>query len=127
MYPNPIKYLCIMEKTRPNIRHVEVAEIERFIGRLGEKPFRVKQIVEWLWQKHAHSFDEMTDLSKDLRKQLVEHFTFPALQIDHFPLFPCPGGTCRIHTPEVRFWPTRTPCVLPPLGRGWCCRQSAAE
>ena len=71
-----------MEKTRPNIRHVEVSEIERFITNVGERPFRVKQIVEWLWQKHAHSFDEMTDLSKDLRKQLVEHFSFPALQID---------------------------------------------
>ena len=51
-----------MEKTRPNIRQVEVAEIERFISKIGEKPFRVKQIVEWLWQKHAHSFDEMTRL-----------------------------------------------------------------
>jgi 23S rRNA (adenine2503-C2)-methyltransferase len=61
---------------------VEVSEIERFIANIGERPFRVKQIVDWLWQKHAHSFDEMTDLSKDLRKQLVEHFTFPALQID---------------------------------------------
>jgi 23S rRNA (adenine2503-C2)-methyltransferase len=71
-----------MEKIRPNIRQVEVSEIERFIANIGERPFRVKQIVEWLWQKHAHSFDEMTDLSKDLRKQLVEHFSFPALQID---------------------------------------------
>ena len=71
-----------MEKTRPNIRHVELSEIERFITNVGERPFRVKQIVEWLCQKHAHSFDEMTDLSKDLRKQLVEHFSFPALQID---------------------------------------------
>ena len=71
-----------MEKTRPNIRHVEVAEIERFIGKLGEKPFRVKQIVEWMWQKHAHSFDEMTNLSKDLRKQLEDNFMLPALTID---------------------------------------------
>ena len=68
-----------MDKNRPNIRQVEVSEIERFIANVGERPFRVKQIVEWLWQKHAHSFDDMTDLSKDLRKQLVEHFTFPAL------------------------------------------------
>ena len=64
-----------MEQTRPNIRAVEVAEIERFIAKMEEKPFRVKQIVEWLWQKHAHSFDEMTNLSLDLRKKLVEHFT----------------------------------------------------
>jgi 23S rRNA (adenine2503-C2)-methyltransferase len=46
-----------MEKTRPNIRQVEVSEIERFIANMGERPFRVKQIVEWLWQKHAHSYD----------------------------------------------------------------------
>jgi adenine C2-methylase RlmN of 23S rRNA A2503 and tRNA A37 len=44
-----------MEKIRPNIRQVEVSEIERFIANIGERPFRVKQIVEWLWQKHAHS------------------------------------------------------------------------
>jgi adenine C2-methylase RlmN of 23S rRNA A2503 and tRNA A37 len=68
-----------MEKNRQNIRHVEVADIERFIEKVGERSFRVKQIVEWLWKKHAHSFDEMTDLSKDLRKQLVDHFTLPAL------------------------------------------------
>jgi 23S rRNA (adenine2503-C2)-methyltransferase len=71
-----------METNRPNIRAVEVTDIERFIAKIGEKPFRVKQIVEWLWQKHAHSFDEMTNLSKDLRKRLVEEFSFPALQID---------------------------------------------
>jgi 23S rRNA (adenine2503-C2)-methyltransferase len=71
-----------MEKTRPNIRQVEVADIERFISKIGEKPFRVKQIVEWLWQKHAHSFDEMTNLSKDLRSLLENEFQLPALQIN---------------------------------------------
>ena len=71
-----------MEKTRPNIRQVEVADIERFISKIGEKPFRVKQIVEWLWQKHAHSFDEMTNLSKDLRGLLENEFQLPALQIN---------------------------------------------
>ncbi len=71
-----------MEKTRPNIRQVEVAEIERFISKIGEKPFRVKQIVEWLWQKHAHCFDEMTNLSKDLRGLLEKDFQLPALQIN---------------------------------------------
>ena len=71
-----------MEKTRPNIRQVEVADIERFISKIGEKPFRVKQIVEWLWQKHAHSFDEMTNLSKDLRSLLEKDFQLPALQIN---------------------------------------------
>jgi len=71
-----------MDKTRPNIRQVEVADIERFITKIGEKPFRVKQIVEWLWQKHAHSFDEMTNISKQLRTLLENEFQLPALQIN---------------------------------------------
>ena len=68
-----------MEQTKVNIRQLEIADIERFIGQIGEKSFRVKQIHEWLWQKHAHSFDEMTNLSKDLRQQLEANFTLPAL------------------------------------------------
>ena len=71
-----------MEHTKVNIRQLEIADIERFIGQLGEKSFRVKQIHEWLWQKHAHSFDEMTNLSKDLRQQLEANFTLPALTLN---------------------------------------------
>lgn len=130
MYPNLIKYLCIMEKTRPNIRHVEVAEIERFIGRLGEKPFRVKQIVEWLWQKHAHSFDEMTNLSKELRKQLEETFTFPALTINTTQL--SEDGTLKTrfktfddHMIEGVLIPTtlrKTACVSSQIGCSLSCK-----
>ena len=40
----------------------------------GEPKFRAKQIYEWLWKKSARSFDEMTNLSKDLRKNLQEKF-----------------------------------------------------
>lgn len=41
---------------------------------MGEKPFRAKQVYEWLWQKSALDFESMTNLSKDLRKTLDEHF-----------------------------------------------------
>lgn len=41
---------------------------------MGEKPFRAKQVYEWLWQKSALNFESMTNLSKDLRKALDEHF-----------------------------------------------------
>jgi 23S rRNA (adenine2503-C2)-methyltransferase len=37
---------------------------------------------EWLWQKGARNFEEMTNLSKELRTRLTEHFTLPALVID---------------------------------------------
>lgn len=48
---------------------------------MGEKKFRANQLWEWLWQKSALSFDEMTNLSKDFRAKLAEQFTFHAMSI----------------------------------------------
>lgn len=42
----------------------------RFFDGLGEKPFRARQVLKWIHQRNAFQFDEMTDLSKDLRAQL---------------------------------------------------------
>ena len=119
-----------MEKTRPNIRHVEVAEIERFISKIGEKPFRVKQIVEWLWQKHAHSFDEMTNLSKELRGLLENDFQLPALQINTTQL--SEDGTLKTrfktfdgHMIEGVLIPTtlrKTACVSSQIGCSLSCK-----
>jgi len=41
---------------------------------LGEKPFRAKQVHEWLWKKSVHSFAEMTNLSVELREKLKQHY-----------------------------------------------------
>jgi 23S rRNA (adenine2503-C2)-methyltransferase len=71
-----------MEKEKKNIRHLSNAELEAYFETLGEKKFRAKQVYEWIWQKHAHSFDDMTNLSKELRQQLTDTFTLPALTID---------------------------------------------
>jgi 23S rRNA (adenine2503-C2)-methyltransferase len=65
-----------------NIRHLSLTELEQYFETLGEKKFRVKQVWEWLWQKHAHSFEDMTNLSKELRQHLADHFSFPALTVD---------------------------------------------
>ena len=67
---------------KKNIRHFSYSELENYFAETGEKKFRAKQVWEWLWLKHAHSFDEMTNLSKDLRLKLGEHFLLPALKID---------------------------------------------
>ena len=67
---------------KKNIRHLSLSEVENYFAEMGEKKFRVKQVWEWLWQKHAHSFDEMTNLSKDLRAKLAENFSLPALKVD---------------------------------------------
>ena len=57
-------------------------ELEEYFVTVGEKKFRAKQVYEWLWQKHAHSFEAMTNLSKELRGKCNEHFTLPALKVD---------------------------------------------
>jgi 23S rRNA (adenine2503-C2)-methyltransferase len=65
-----------------NIRHLSLTELEDFFVILGEKKFRAKQVWEWLWMKHAHSFADMTNLSKELRQKLGDHFSLPALTVD---------------------------------------------
>jgi len=65
-----------------NIRDLNLPELEQYFETLGEKKFRAKQVWEWLWQKGAQSFADMTNLSKELRQKLGEHFTLPALTID---------------------------------------------
>jgi 23S rRNA (adenine2503-C2)-methyltransferase len=71
-----------MNNSLPNIRHLAVPELEAYFESIGDKKFRVKQVHEWLWQKHAHSFDDMTNLSKELRAKLAANFSLPALKVD---------------------------------------------
>lgn len=65
-----------------NIRHLSLGELEDYFIKKGDKKFRAKQVYEWLWQKAARSFDEMTNLPKELRAELAAGFIFPALQVD---------------------------------------------
>jgi 23S rRNA (adenine2503-C2)-methyltransferase len=47
----------------------------------GEKPFRAGQIFDWIYSKGARSFEEMTNLSKDVRTKFSEAFKFPAIKL----------------------------------------------
>ncbi len=69
-------------KQGKNIRQLSLPDLERFFETMGEKKFRAKQVWEWLWQKHALSFADMTNLSKDLRQKLGDNFSLPALTVD---------------------------------------------
>ena len=64
-----------------NIRTLSLEELQEYFNTLGEKKFRAKQVWEWLWQKQAHSFEDMTNLGKELRNTLSETFTLPAVSI----------------------------------------------
>ncbi|MGN6440032.1 MAG: 23S rRNA (adenine(2503)-C(2))-methyltransferase RlmN [Agriterribacter sp.] len=67
---------------RQNIRHLSLEALQDYFEQSGDKKFRAKQVYEWIWQKHAHSFDAMTNLSKELRSKLANDFDLPALTID---------------------------------------------
>lgn len=63
-----------MEKT--DIRSMTLNELEVFVVEaLGDKKFRAKQIYNWMHVKLVQSFDEMTNLSKDLRERLRSEAT----------------------------------------------------
>ncbi|HTQ27295.1 MAG TPA: 23S rRNA (adenine(2503)-C(2))-methyltransferase RlmN [Puia sp.] len=71
-----------MKSEKQNIRQLSLPELEEYFDHAGEKKFRAKQVYEWLWQKHAHSFESMSNLSKELRAHLADSFSLPALHID---------------------------------------------
>src|SRR5689334_2281948 len=82
-------YLCAMAETTSikaksvrNIRSLNRPELESFFETMGEKKFRAGQVWEWIWQKGAQSFADMTNLSKELRQKLGEQFSLPALTVD---------------------------------------------
>ncbi len=54
-----------------NLLGLSPAELVEFFASLGEKPFRARQLMQWIYQRRVHEFDAMTDLSRDLRARLT--------------------------------------------------------
>lgn len=59
---------------KQDIREIDQEILLEFLRKQGEKPFRLKQINQWLWKKAVVDFDQMTDLSERLRTSLKSHF-----------------------------------------------------
>ena len=77
-----LRYLCTMTAVKQNIRHLSLEELTKHFETIGEKKFRTKQVHEWLWKKNAQSFEDMTDISKELRAHLAEKFDLPSLKVN---------------------------------------------
>jgi len=60
--------------TKRDIRKFDLQQMKDFLTEMGEKPFRAKQIHEWIWKKSATDFEQMTSLSIKLREALSENF-----------------------------------------------------
>lgn len=67
---------------KKDIRKQSLEQLKAYFTENGEKAFRAMQVWEWLWQKSARTFDEMSNLSKALRDRLSEDFEILPITID---------------------------------------------
>ena len=58
-----------------NIKDYDLEELKEELISIGEKPFRAEQIFKWLYQEKVKSFDDMTNLSLELREKLKQNYT----------------------------------------------------
>jgi 23S rRNA (adenine2503-C2)-methyltransferase len=65
-----------------DIRALTLEELIETMKQSGQPNFRAKQVYEWLWKKAAISFDEMTNLSKELRAKLNEQYIINHIRTD---------------------------------------------
>lgn len=71
-----------MTLKKRDIRALTKEQLRTFFSENGDKAFRGNQVYEWLWNKSAHSFDAMTNLSLQTREMLATHFVINHIQVD---------------------------------------------
>ena len=64
-----------------DLKTLDFQEMKAEMAKIGEKPFRAGQIYQWIHQKLADSPNEMTNLSKNLRDTLTEHYDCTCLSV----------------------------------------------
>ena len=71
-----------MNTTKKDIRALSKEELRTFFTTNGDKAFRGTQVYEWLWQKGAYHFDDMTNLSKETRQMMDDNFSINHIKVD---------------------------------------------
>ncbi len=66
---------------KTDIKSLSLEELRAEIEKIGEKPFRAKQLYEWFHVRLARSCDEMTNIPKSLKEKLADGYTYTALTI----------------------------------------------
>ena len=64
-----------------NIKDYSLEELKEEIKEIGEKPFRAEQIYKWIYENRVSSFDEMTNLSLELREKLKQDYEIKEFKI----------------------------------------------
>jgi len=81
-------YLCDINivvkmevKLSKNIKNYTLDDLKEEFQNIGEKPYRAAQVYEWIYQKKVNTFDDMTNISIDLREKLKSNFNFGTFDI----------------------------------------------
>ena len=64
-----------------NIKDYDLEDLKQELVNMGEKKFRAEQIFKWIFQDKVTSFDEMTNLSLELREKLKQNYNFSNFKI----------------------------------------------
>ncbi len=71
-----------MQAKKKDIRALTKEQLRDFFVGNGDKAFRGNQVYEWLWSKGAHSFEDMTNVSKETRQMLQDNFVINHIKVD---------------------------------------------
>lgn len=71
-----------MQTEKKDIRALTKEQLRDFFVTNGDKAFRGNQVYEWLWQKNAHTFEDMTNISKETRAMLETNFVINHIKVD---------------------------------------------
>ena len=71
-----------MDIKKKDIRALTKEQLREFFEKQGDKAFRGNQVYEWLWSKGAHTFEDMTNLSKETRQMLEDNFVINHIKVD---------------------------------------------
>jgi len=119
-----------VKEKKKDIRALTKEQLQEFFVAQGDKSFRGSQVYEWLWNKSAHSFEDMTNISKATRQMMEDNFVINHIRVDQMQR--SSDGTIknavRLHddlTVESVLIPTKkrtTACVSSQVGCSLDCK-----
>ncbi|PST84073.1 23S rRNA (adenine(2503)-C(2))-methyltransferase RlmN [Pedobacter yulinensis] len=68
---------------KTDIRSLNLEQLQQHFVAMSQPAYRAKQVYQWLWEKSARSFDEMSNLSKELREKLKETCVINAVEVNN--------------------------------------------
>jgi 23S rRNA (adenine2503-C2)-methyltransferase len=73
----------MLSNKKIDIRSLDLPLLQQQFAAFKEPAYRAKQVYQWLWEKSARSFEEMSNLSKELRIKLANHYSINIVEIEN--------------------------------------------